>query len=104
QKREFKEGKAVSLSDGTEIQASPASKNGIRSNKRFLIASLLLDGGISFLIYQAVNAIMKRGQAQKQKENEYSKGYLDALKKVQIDLERKQAKYPNDKSFTDDLN
>lgn len=106
QKREFREGKKVALNDGTEIQASPASKNGLRSNKKFLIVSLLLDGGISFALYHGVNALMKLGNKSKEKqvENEYNKGYMDALRKVQIDLERKQQKFPNDPSIASDLN
>lgn len=104
QKREFKNGNAVVLSDGTEIQASPASDKGIRSNKKLLVASILLDGGLSFVLYHGITALLKLGKEQKQKETEYSKGYADALKKVQIDLERKSAQFPNDKSITDDLN
>jgi len=104
QKREFREGKAVALPDGTEVQAAPAAKNGIRANKRLLVASLIIDGGITFILYKAVQAIVKMGEKQKQMDNLYSKGYADAVTKIRIDLERKHATYPNDRSIAEDLN
>jgi len=104
QKREFREGKAVALPDGTEMQAAPAAKNGIRSNKRLLIASLIIDGGITFVLFKAVQAIVKMGEKQKQMDSLYSKGYADAIRKIRMDLERKHAMYPNDRSIAEDLN
>jgi len=104
QKREFREGKAVAFPDGTAIQASPKEKNMLRSNRKFLIASVLLDGGTSFLLYQALKALFKGGKQEKQKEKEsYSKGYMDAVNKVRVDLQRKQQRYPNDREIARDL-
>jgi len=104
QKRELREGKKVSLPDGTEMQAAPAAKNGIRANKRLLIASLFIDGGMTFVLYKTVMAIVKMGEKQKQMDSIYSKGYADAVKKIRIDLERKHAMHPNDRSIAEDLN
>lgn len=101
-KEDFKKGKKVLLEDGTEIQYSPTAKDSIRSNKNLLIASLLLDGGLSYLLIRASNLLGDK--LEKQKETEYSKGYLEALKKVQNDLERKAQNFPNDKSIQNDLN
>ncbi|MFV0591548.1 MAG: DUF4099 domain-containing protein [Draconibacterium sp.] len=104
QKRRYKEGKEITMPDGTSVQASPASKDLIRSDKNLLILSMVLDGGLSYLIYRGVKALEKKGEQKRQRENEYSKGYADALKKVQTDLERKQAKFPNDKTIAQDIN
>jgi hypothetical protein len=101
-KEEFKKGKKVLLEDGTEIQYSPTAKNSIRSNKKLLIASLLLDGGLIYLVIKS--ATLLGSKLEKQKETEYSKGYLEALKKVQNDLERKAHNFPNDKRIQNDLN
>ena len=104
QKRRYKEGKKVTMPDGTSVQASPASKDLIRSDKNLLILSMVLDGGLSYMLYRGVKAIENKGKKMQRRENEYSKGYEDALKKVQTDLERKQAKFPNDKTIAQDIN
>lgn len=52
QKRRYKEGKELSLPDGTSVQASPASKDLIRSDKNLLILSMVLDGGLSYMLYR----------------------------------------------------
>lgn len=104
QKREFKDGKIVTLPDNTAIQASPAQKNGLISNKRILIASVLLDGGISFAMYHIMKGLFNKFNESKKLEKEYAKGYLEALNKMKADLQKKQAQYPNSKEITRDLN
>lgn len=104
QKREFKEGNVVTFPDDTTIQASPAKKNGIISNKRLLIASVLFDGGISFAMYHIIKAIANKFNESKKLEKEYARGYLEALNKMKGDLQKKQAQYPNNKEITRDLN
>jgi hypothetical protein len=101
-KEDFKNGKKTVLEDGTEIQYSPTAKGSIISNKNLLIVSLLLDGGLSYMLLRGGNMASK--QLDKNKQTEYSKGYLEALKKVQNDLEIKSHNFPNDKTIKDDLN
>ncbi len=104
QKKKFKEGKEVEMQDGTTVQVSPASKDHIRTDKRMLIFSVLMDGGLSFMLYKGLRAIEKRNEKKQQRENQYSKGYADALVKVQAELEKKQAMSPNDKTIASDIN
>lgn len=106
QKKKLKKGKVVELPDGTAIQAAPAdAKNGfIQSNRKLLIASMLLDGGMSFFLIKGIQLITERAN-QKKNENElYNKGYREALAKVQADLERKAKEFPNNKEILQDLN
>jgi hypothetical protein len=103
QKKRYQEGEEVSMADGTRIQASPASEATLRSNRNLFVASILLDGGLSYVLYRGVEALVKAGERQKQQENIYSKGYMDALHKVQRDLEQKQAQFPNDREIARDL-
>ncbi|MGV8135059.1 MAG: DUF4099 domain-containing protein [Mangrovibacterium sp.] len=103
QKKRYQEGEEVSMSDGTRIQASPASEATLRSNRNLFMASILLDGGLSYVLCRGVEALVKAGERQKQEENIYSKGYMDALRKVQRDLEQKQAQFPNDREIARDL-
>lgn len=105
QKREFKEGKAVTLPDDTMLQASPKDKNNLKSNRRFLIGSVLLDGGISFVMYHGLKSIFKNNKEVEQTQKDmYSKGYIDALNKVKADLQQKQSRYPNSKEISRDIN
>lgn len=101
QKREFAEGKRVSFSDGTEVQLSPASPNNIKSNRNLLIASLLLDAGITFAMFHVIDKLISSRKPDDDKL--YNKGYLDALNKVKADLLRKQDQYPNDPKISQDL-
>lgn len=104
QKRKLKKGKIVDLADGTAIQAAPAAaKNSfLQSNRKFLIASMLLDGGMSFFLIKGIQLIAERSQ---RKQNDiYNKGYREALAKVQANLEMKAKEFPNNKEILDDLN
>jgi len=108
QKRKFKKGEVIEMEDGTDIQASPANakSNFLASNRKLLIASVLLDGGISFFLVKGIQLLYQREQRKREQEEkmEYNKGYRDALGKVQADLERKSKEYPNNKDILDDLN
>lgn len=100
-KRKLREGEVITLSDGTEVQYRTADKNGLRSNRNALVLSLLLDGGLSYLLVTGISRLMGKQSAD---EQSYSKGYLMALKEVEKQLERKQQKFPNDKSIANELN
>lgn len=101
QKRKFKEGEAVELSDGTQFQFSTSDRKGIRSNRNGLVLSVLLDGGISYLLITGVRRMLG---AKSSEEQSYSKGYQDGLKKMQQQTERRIALEPNDKDAVRDLN
>lgn len=107
-KRKLKEGEIVALEDGTEIQLSTSDKNGVRSNRAGLVLSVLIDGGISYLLITGIKSLLDRTNqpkkaTSKEKEEAYSKGYLKALVEVEKQLERKQAKFPQDKSISTEL-
>jgi len=82
QKERYRKGKEVELKDGTTIQYSATDKNGIRSNKLAFIASVLIDGGLSFALYHGLNALF--GQKKHSEDADvYSKGYYEDLEKMQ---------------------
>jgi hypothetical protein len=101
QKKKYKEGEAVKLADGTEFLLSPSSSKGIRSNKRGLVLSVMLDGGLSYLL---ITGIQKMLGKESQEDKAYSKGYLQAIKEVQKQAERRIYLNPNDKDAVRDLN
>lgn len=107
QKAKYKEGEAITMPDGTMIQPSPTARNGVRSNNTFLVLSILLDGGVSYLLVKAAQALLGIGRGEDksamqsvQLTNAFHKGYLDALK----DMEAQKWNNRNSKlmSFPDD--
>lgn len=106
QKKKLKKGQVVEMPDGTTVQTSPAAakNNFLQSNRKLLIASVLLDGGLSFFLVKGMQLVHDKTSQGKLEQQEYNKGYRDALAKVQADLERKSKEYPNDKEIVNDLN
>lgn len=108
QKKKLKSGQVVEMPDNTMIQASPsnAKNNFLNSNRRLLMASVLLDGGISFVLVKGAQLAIERLSRNKEQQHDqlYNKGYRDALAKVQADLERKSKEFPNNKEIIQDLN
>jgi hypothetical protein len=81
QKERFRKGKRVELADGTTIQYSGTNSKGINSNKLALVASILIDGGISYMLYQGLHALFGE-KRDEEKASDYSKGYYDALEDI----------------------
>ena len=81
QKERYRKGKTVELTDGTRFQYSGGDPRGVRSNKLALIASIIVDGGMSYLVYKGLNAMLgeKRDQV---KAGRHSNGYYEALEKM----------------------
>ncbi|MBS1532757.1 MAG: DUF4099 domain-containing protein [Bacteroidetes bacterium] len=82
QKERYRKGKEVELPDGTVLQYSGTEKQGIRSNKLALIASLVIDGGLSFALYQGLHYLF--GEKKHRDDADiFTKGYFDDLEEMQ---------------------
>jgi hypothetical protein len=82
QKERYRKGKEVELKDGTRFQYSGTDRQGISANKLALVASILIDGGLSYLLFKGLNALFgekKEDESRKQ----YGKAYYQALKDMQ---------------------
>jgi len=92
QKERYRKGKEVELADGTVLQYSAAEKQGIRSNKLALVASIVIDGGLSFALYQGLHYLFGE---KKHRDNAdvFSKGYYDDLEKMQQEENRDKEVY-----------
>ncbi|WP_439490534.1 DUF4099 domain-containing protein [Algoriphagus sp.] len=101
QKKKYKEGDTVTLEDGTEFQLSPSSPKGIRSNNKGLVLSVMLDGGLSYLLITGVEKMLGK---KSREEKAFSEGYLQAVKEVEKQVERRISRNPNDKDAVRDLN
>lgn len=62
QKENYRKGKEVETDDGTTIQYAAKDKQAIRSDRLALIASVLIDGGISYVLCKGLNAVFNRTQ------------------------------------------
>jgi len=79
QKERFRKGKEVKVDeDGTTIQYAAQEKHGMRSDKLHLVASILIDGGISYLMYKAMHALWGQ-KHDPNKDNNVGKNYQEAL-------------------------
>jgi len=83
QKEKFRKGKEVQADeDGTAIQYAATEKQGMRSDKLHLIASIVIDGGISYVFYKAMHALWGQ-RYDKDQTNELGKKYSEAFQKFQ---------------------
>nr|WP_287936766.1 DUF4099 domain-containing protein [Algoriphagus sp.] len=101
QKKKYKEGETVLLADGTAFQLSPSAPKGLRSNKSGLVLSVLLDGGLSYLLITGAKKLLGK---ESQEDKAYSEGYLQAIKEFQKQVQRRIARNPNDRDALRDLN
>src|SRR5690606_24765120 len=100
-KRKYQEGELVELEDGTRFQIRPSDRRGVRSNKTGLVLSVLIDGGISYLLVTGIQRLLGK---QSREQQSYSAGYLDAIKEVQKQNRSKVNRNPDDKEAARMLN
>lgn len=89
QKAKFKRGKEVEVADGTKVQYTATNRNGIRANRLALIASIVFDGGISYLLFHGIKAFI--GQKHDAASSELSQDYKDTLQKMKQQQEKEPA-------------
>src|SRR6202012_3810916 len=77
QKARYRKGKEVEMEDGTRFQYTATEREGIRSNKIALIASLVVDGGLSFMVYHGLKALF--GKEHNAQSAQLSEGYRQAV-------------------------
>lgn len=80
QKAKFKRGQEVEVPDGTKVQYTATNRNGIRANRIALIASIVFDGGISYLLFHGIKSLM--GQKHNAASAELSQDYQDTVQKM----------------------
>jgi len=82
QKENYRKGKEVQMADKTTLTYSGTDVNGIRSNRLALIASILVDGGLSYMVYQGLNAAFGK-KHDPQEAAELSPGYHAAMEDIE---------------------
>ncbi len=79
QKEHYRDGSVIELSDGTLLQRRASSRSGVTSNRSALVFSLLLDGGISYLLLRGLGNITNSWTEQK---DPYTEGYKKAMQEM----------------------
>lgn len=82
QKENYRKGKEVQLPDGTKFDYAAIDEHGIRSNRIALIASVVIDGGLTYMVYKGLNALFNKPRDEKEAEK-LSPGYYNALNDMQ---------------------
>lgn len=88
QKERYRKGKEVELKDGTKFQYTGTNRQGISANKLALVASILIDGGVSYLLFKGLNALFGEKKEDESRKH-YGKGYHQALKDMQAQEKEK---------------
>ncbi len=78
QKERYRKGEEVELADRTAFNYTAIDPQGLRANKIALIASVLIDGGLTYVLYRGLNALFNE-QRDPDKESKLSAGYYHAL-------------------------
>jgi hypothetical protein len=85
QKDDFKKGLNVELPDGTEVQHRASDPKGVRADRAALIFSVLIDGGISYLLLRGINHLLNS-------KKEQTDDQTPAFKKAYAEMEKHFAK------------
>lgn len=87
---DLKQGKEILLENDIKLKASPNSPALFESNKKLLIASILLDGGMSFLLIKGFQLMQKHIEDKKQaeviKKDQVNKMYLEQVNLLQKEV------------------
>ena len=82
QKERYKKGKEIEMADHTKLNYSGVDIHGIRSDKLHLVASILIDGGLSYMVYHGLNALFNK-ERDDEKAGNLCDGYYSALQDVE---------------------
>jgi len=91
QKENYRKGREVETPDHTKLNYSGTDTNGIRSNKLALIASIVIDGGLSYMLYTGLHAMFGKKHDAKE-ANALSPGYYNTVQ----DMEDERPVYSNE--------
>lgn len=109
EKEQLQKGGEISLPDGSNVRIDPNADGGLQNlserQRKLLMASFLLDGGMTAMTIIITRAIMNREEKKKNIElQKNSKLYKTSLDKMLKYLATKRTQYPNDAKIKNDMN
>ncbi len=81
QKDDFKKGYKIELPDGTALHHRATDPKGIRADRAALIFSVLIDGGVSYLLLRGIHHLANNSKPQEE-------GLTPAFQKAYADMEK----------------
>jgi hypothetical protein len=103
QKERYRKGQEVETADGTTIQYSANEKHGVRSDKLALLASILIDGGVSYVLFKGLHALFGKPE-QKETGSNYDKALKDMSKAVAVEVAKDyQRGHDEDEEYTETI-
>lgn len=103
QKERYRKGKEVETADGTVVQYAATEKQGIRSDRLALLASVLIDGGVSYLLFKGLNTLFNKPQEREPGAN-YHKALMDrAQMEIAEHRQTKRAENNLDDEYTETI-
>lgn len=99
QKEAYRKGKEVELSDGTAFRYTGTQREGMVSNRVAIIASIVFDGGVSYLLFEGLKSLSGKIQSYSGENRKFSEGYETAMK----ELKEQYSKQTLDTSLDDSI-
>lgn len=108
-KEQLQKGAEISLPDGSNVRIDPTEDTSLQRlserQRKLLMASMLLDGGLLAMTIIVTRALMNREERKKNIEiQKNSKLYKTSLDKMLKYLATKRTQYPNDAKIKNDMN
>lgn len=98
EQEKLERGEEITISDGNKVKYSPQKQTFVQANnKKLLIASLLLDGGLSYLIIKIADRFMNK----EQNRVGIDKEYIKELEKLKNEIDNKIRKTDDKKELTE---
>jgi hypothetical protein len=98
QQESLERGEEITTSDGSKVKYSPQKQTFVQANnKRLLIASLILDGGLSYLLIKAVDHFSRKEET----KTGVDKEYIKELEKLKNEIDNKIRKTDDKKELTE---
>jgi hypothetical protein len=108
EQEQLERGEEITTKDGEKVKYSPKEQTFVqRNNNRLLIASLLIDGGISYLIIKAAERLANKESIAESQENKQEnkqgvdKEYVKELEKLKNEIDEKIRRTEDKKELTD---
>lgn len=81
QKNQFRLGDIISLPDGTSLQHRASERKGLISDNTALVLSVMLDGGLSYLLIRSIKNLLNSSSKQKAGQSEAYKAAFNEMEK-----------------------
>jgi hypothetical protein len=101
QKEDFALGEVLELKDGTKVQHRASERNGLLSDRSALVLSVLLDGGISYLLVRGIRSLLRNDEIQQTSSTPAFENALREMQKANLSDPKLQQDEPREPTIED---